>query len=121
MKTLNDLISEVRMHLQDTRPTVQRYTDAELVALTNSAFRRAKSLRPDLFLSSLDAPRIEVPTYTTADLLLPVPLEFPLEEQFFLPIVFLAVGLAQLRDDEFAVDGRAATMLTNAEKQLIGG
>lgn len=121
MKTLNDLVSEVRIHLQDTRAGLQRYTDTELIALVNSSFRRAKSLRPDLFLSSLDAPRIEMPTYTVTDLAEPTPIEFPLEEQFFLPIVFYTVGLAQLRDDEFAVDGRAATMITNAEKQLTGG
>lgn len=121
MKTLNDIISEARQHLQDTRVGSYRYTDAELVALTNSAFLRVRSLRPDVFMSSIDSPRITQPAYVEADLAAVTPIEFPLEEHFFLPVVSLLTGLAQLRDDEFAVDGRAAAMIANAEKMLLGG
>lgn len=46
---LSDVIAEARTLLQDTHPTLQRYTDAELLKFANQALKRMAILRPDLF------------------------------------------------------------------------
>lgn len=70
-------------------------------------------LRPDLFIEI----NYVIPEYTTADM----GETFPIELQFYNPVVQFVTGFTELADDEFTVDGRAATLLTAFKHQLIGG
>jgi hypothetical protein len=70
-------------------------------------------IRPDLYLGKVSRP----PVYS-ADLLT-APIAAP--SIFFPQIVNYVVGRAELRDDKFATDGRAATLTTAFAASLTGG
>lgn len=109
-RTVGDVITAVRVILNDADG--DRYTDAQLIADFNSATSTAKSLRPDAFrLGEV------LPAYDDTELAE----DFPLSEIFFQPFVYYIAGTAELRDDEFAVDGRAMTLLTAFRRDLTGG
>jgi len=104
-KTVGDVVSEARIILQDTESQLYRYSDAELVTYLNNALLEARRIRPDLFRAYIGQ---AVPSYTASD----IAQDFPLDNMFFPQMVFYVVGSAELRDDEFAVDGRGGTLLT---------
>lgn len=124
-KTLDDLMGEIRLMLKDRRAPY-RYSDADIVEGVNTALREVKRLRPDAYLSytNVTEPVFAVtalPDYSTASLAQVPPTAFPLEEIFYLPVVYHVVGKLQLGDDEFAVDNRAMTLLAAFRQQLLGG
>lgn len=47
--TLGDIIAEARILLQDTRSSLYRYSDADLLKFGNQTLKRMAVLRPDLF------------------------------------------------------------------------
>ena len=106
-KTVGDTITEARVILNDSAGA--RYTDVQLVAAFNNAISEAKSLRPDMFVFGE-----ALPQYTTADFGQP----FPLPQIVFQSFVYFLAGDAELRDDEFAVDGRAMTLLGAFKQKL---
>jgi hypothetical protein len=119
-KTLDDLVNEARLMMQDRREPY-RYTDADILNTINSAFRELKRIRPDAFLSFDFENPINMPTYVEADLgATPTLTAFPCDEMFFMAVVFYTVGKLQLGDDEFAVDNRAMTLLGAFRQQLLG-
>lgn len=108
-KTIGDILTDARVILNDT--SSDRYTDDQLVSDFNYAISTTKGLRPDLFILG------EVlPEYTSADLAE----DFPLPEIVSHGFVYFLVGNAELRDDEFAVDGRAMTLLSVYRRNLTG-
>lgn len=114
-KTLDNLVDESRLMLQDRR-VPYRYTDSDVVEAINSGFREVKRIRPDLFVDY--GAGIPLPSYTTGDLGSAV--AFPINEAFFMAVVFYVVGKLQLGDDEFAVDNRAMTLLASFRSLLLG-
>ncbi len=73
----------------------------------------ARNLRSDLFLSSLRTPFV---IYTPAD----AALEFPIDATYFPAVVGYIAGFIGMEDDEFAVDGRAATLQAMFHAALVG-
>jgi hypothetical protein len=124
-KTLDDLVGEIRLMLKDRREPY-RYSQADVIEAVNSALREVKRLRPDAFLTCCvdgtdGGGTIAMPDYTPADLgLTPTPTAFPIDENFYLAVVFHVVGKLQLGDDEFAVDNRAMTLLAAFRQNLLG-
>lgn len=116
-RTIPELITEARKLLKDTRVSSYRYTDAYLVSLLNGAFGEIERLRPDAILGCCDSE--EVPKYETADAV-DTSKDFPLENQFFMPVVFYIVGVTELADDEFTDEGRAQALINLFRQSLVG-
>lgn len=110
-KTIDDALVDARVILNDTAG--DRYTDADLVSDMNSAISMTKMLRPDAFKLGEVLPEFDV-----TDLNLGT--DFPLAEIFYQSFVYYLAGNAELRDDEFAVDGRAMTLLATYRRNLTG-
>lgn len=108
-KTIGDILTDARVILNDT--SGDRYTDEHLISDFNYAISQTKALRPDLFILGE-----ALPEYTTSDLAV----DFPLPEIVSQSFVYYLSGNAELRDDEFAVDGRAMTLLTAYRRNLTG-
>jgi len=111
-KTVGDAISEARTILHDTDSQLYRYSDDDLVAYLNNALLEARRIRPDLFRAYINQ---SIPSFTTADFAS----AFPVDEMFFPQFVFYVAGSAELRDDEFTVDARAATLLNQFVAKLL--
>jgi hypothetical protein len=107
-----DILSQIRVLLQDTDNTIgqYRYTDAELIANINMGLLEMYRIRPDIFLQL----NFQIPLVTT-DLSVP----WPLEPQYAPSIVYYAVGMAQMRDDEATQDARASSFLGKFTSMLI--
>lgn len=116
-KTIADVVTEARQMLQDAREPF-RHTQVYLVSLMNTAFLEVYRERPDAYMGCC-GDDIEVPSYTEGDLTAnPVP-PFPIDERlFFQAVVYHIVANAQLQDDEFAVDGRAVTLIQTFRTML---
>lgn len=109
-RTVQDVITKARIPLNDTAG--DRYLDIEMTGYVLDALHQARSVRPDLFVAAFTA---TVPD----ELELTDP--FPLPDQFFRAVVDFVSGSAELRDDEFAVDGRAMTLLQALNSKLLKG
>lgn len=109
-RKVKDLLSRVRVTLQDTEAV--RYLTPELLGYMNDAVLEARSIRPDLFVRDFNGSFNDVTDPEAA---------FPLPDQFFPAVCHYVCGRAELRDDEFAVDGRAMTLLAAFSKKLVGG
>lgn len=108
MATIQDVIDEARVILQDAAKV--RYTDAQLTKICNYALFTANRLRPDLFFSSIG----------TAQTALTVGNTFPLPPQYEPVVSNYVASRAEMRDDEYSVDGRAATLLSEFKAALLG-
>lgn len=112
-KSIDDALLDARVILNDAAG--DRYTDAQLVSDLNNAISMTKMLRPDVFILGE-----ALPEFTAADLVQVPATDFPLPEIFYQSFVYFLAGNAELRDDEFAVDGRAMTLLTVYRRNLTG-
>ena len=103
-----------------------RYQQTDVLEAINTALREVKRTRPDAFLTCCvdgtdGGGTVTMPDYTEADLGLDPATPFPIDEIFYMAVVFHAVGKLQLGDDEFAVDNRAMTLLASFRQILLGG
>ncbi len=117
MRKVSDLIARVRVVLQDEDPDNYRYPTTNIVGYLNDAVVEAKRLRPDMFIGRylVDIPQVpETPTDYSV-------IKFPLPDSCFTAAVDYCAGRCELRDDEFAVDGRAMTFLNSFSQKLMGG
>jgi len=112
-KTVSDAITEARVLLHDTDPQLFRYSTPELLSYLNNALLETRRLRPDLFRAYIGQP---VPSYADGD---DLSVAFPIDEMFFPQVVFYITGSAELRDDEFTVDARAATLLNQFAAKML--
>ena len=103
-RTVQDLITEARVYIQDTGVDTYRYSDADLVNYLNNSLVEVRRLRPDFFVNSFDT---AVTQFTTAEL----GSDFPIDEQFFTAAAYFVAGSAALRDDENVVNARALGLL----------
>jgi hypothetical protein len=92
-----------------------RYTDEDLISDMNSAVSMTKMLRPDAFILGE-----ALPEFTVADVNTSPATDFPLPDIFYQSFVYYLAGNAELRDDEFAVDNRAMTLLAAYRRNLTG-
>ena len=100
LDTVEKLITDARVLLQDTVDSPYRYADADLLSALNEAFPEAKKLRPDLFLTG------SMPEYTTVD-----GTAITVDPMYRVAFLYYVVGRAQMRDDEPSEDQRAAAFL----------
>lgn len=124
MQTGDLLLSQVRGILQDRKVDSYRYSDIDLVQALNTALTEVRRLRPDAFAGSFttqatpqfyeDGNPSPPPGY------IPLSDPWPVDEMFFSPTVVYVAGYAELRDDEFTVDGRATSLLQRFAMQLMG-
>ncbi len=122
-KTYQDVITEVRVLLQDTDSDSYRYSETVLIGIYNRGLQAVARVRPDACYDLYTENSLEVPElvesspssgqtiYTDA---------FGLEMQFFNPLVSYLVGIAELVDDEYTEDGRAAMLLQAFKAELLG-
>lgn len=122
-KTYQDVVTEARVLLQDTESSAYRYSDTVLLAILNRALRSLATIRPDACYDLFSANSLNVPelvesapgsgqvAWTDA---------FGLEFQFFNPLVHYVTGVAEIVDDEYTADGRAALLLNEFKRSLLG-
>lgn len=117
-KTVEQIILGARVILQDEVDPF-RYTQDELLSHLNNSLYELKRLRPDAWLSWFGK---ELPEYTniSADLAS----QIPINPIFYQQIIYYVAGYAELRDDEYTVDGRAAVLLqafvANVSTPMLG-
>lgn len=114
MATIQNLLDEARLLLQDSR-TPYRYTDDVLVPVLNRALQELNRIRPDAFFDTFDDVETVVPVLTTADLAT----NFPVAMMYYAPVLYYVVGAVELSDDEFAVEGRASVLLSRFTASVL--
>ncbi len=122
-KTYQNLITESRELLQDTKPTTERYTDTTLIGILNRGLQDLGRIRPDSFYSlyltnSLNIPEIVISgagsgQVNWTDVV-------GIEMQFYPPLVAYVTAVAEIVDDEYTVDGRAALLLNQFKMSTLG-
>ena len=113
MATFQQIMNSARVILNDVildDNTVTRYSEPELLEFARAALVDARKLRLDLFLSNMTG---AFPTYLATDTV-------PIPEEYVIPLVDYVIHRAELRDDEFAVDGRAATLYQKFKNGMVG-
>ena len=113
MATFQQIMDDARVLLNDVKldvDTVTRYSEAQLLLYAQQALYEARRVRPDLFLSNLTG---DFPAYATTD-------NAPIPEAYVVPLIDYVISRAEMRDDEFAVDGRAATLFQKFKSGLMG-
>jgi hypothetical protein len=103
-RTLGELVEHARGILQDATGA-PRYSDDDLCRYATEALVEMRRMRPDIFLVyGLETPIAPLTTANFADSL-------PVADAFFTALVNFVVGRAELREDEYTNDGRAAGLL----------
>lgn len=112
MSTFQQVLNDARVLLNDVifdDTTMPRYTDVQLMVYARQAVVETRRVRPDLFLSNLTT---DFPAFTPTN-------DIPIPEQYVVPLVDYVVARAEMRDDEFAVDGRATALLKKFKAGLV--
>jgi hypothetical protein len=113
MATFQSITDEARVLLNDEmldETTVVRYTEAQLRGYARQGLVEARRVRPDLFLSNLTG---AFPAFEATD-------SVPLPDEYHVCLVDYITHRAELRDDEFAVDGRASALYQKFKAGLMG-
>lgn len=87
-----------------------RYETSELESYVTFAVREARRIRPDLFLGTFKDAIADLVSGSA----------FPMPDEYAPVVAHYVAGRAELRDDEFAADGRAVTLLKLYHEQLMG-
>lgn len=109
-RTVKDVVDRAGITLQDKSGT--RYLTSELVGYLIDGLHVVRTLRPDLFIGGFGTPLPDTLALTDT---LPVP------DHLFSRLADYVAGSAELRDDEFALDGRAMMLRESLAKQLVQG
>lgn len=122
-KTYQTLVTEARELLQDTGVVSPRYSDATLLNILNRGLHDLSKIRPDLTYTaysnnSLSVPEIVQSTPGTGQVVWTD--TWPWEMWFYNRMVDYLVGVAEITDDEYTVDGRAALLLQQFRNGAIG-
>lgn len=121
-KTYQDVLTEARVLLQDTDSDAYRDSDEVLIAKLNRALQETARLRPDAFdLQFTDGAvgsggALNVPEVTSGNLTD----AFPIDLMFYTPLVYFVTASAELKDDEYASDGRVSVMMSQFRTMLVG-
>lgn len=114
---ISDAILQARQLVQDTRTASLRHSDEKLIGYFNSAMSDVRKLRPDLFLGTSSASLwTDIPFFTVSNL----PDDFPLDTQYFSPVVDYVAGMVGMEDDEYSNDGRAVGLQNRFAMKLSG-
>lgn len=107
MATFQSLITSARTLLADVGGV--RYSDADLLEYANEAVSEARRVRPDLFYGS----------YTTTPGTYLITDTVPLADFYHAYVKDYIVFRAEIREDEYANDGRAMAMLNRFRNGLL--
>lgn len=120
MVTYQTILDDARDLLQDTEAPF-RYTDAVLIRILNRALRELAKLRSDAYWELYSRNSLNVPEIAEEPAGEQVSLDtnFPLDAMFYSPLVAYVVGSAEITDDEYADDGRAAMLLTKFKQDVV--
>ena len=110
-KTIQDIIDEARILIQDTEVGSYRNSNEDLMRWFNNGVLEIRRLRPDIFINLYD---VDVPTYTTDNLTD----NYPYDEQTTTALAYFIAGNNEMKDDEHVETGRAVA-LVNQFKQLL--
>lgn len=108
---ISDTLTRSRQLLNDL-DAPYRHSDEKLLAYFNDAMQRTHSLRPDLFLGTLQ----QTYFYTISDL----GVDFPIDAGYFTAIVDFITSAVEMENDEFATDGRAMSLYSRFIVKLTG-
>jgi len=111
---LGDILDQIRTLLQDTDNSSSagyRYSDDSIVMNINMGLWEMYRLRPDIFLET----SYVVPQFLAGD----PSVTWPIEQQWVPAIVYYAVGMTQVRDDEGTQDTRASAFLQKFNATLV--
>lgn len=114
-KSYQDAITEARQILQDTDSDGYRYSDTILLNKLNRGLQALARIRPDAFWTTFVTDDIVVPEVTAGTL----STTFPLSMQFFNPLVSFIVAWAEVLDDEFTQDSRAAMLMAQFKAEVL--
>lgn len=122
-RTYQNLITESRELLQDTKLSAQRYSDSALLNILNRGLQDLCRMRPDACYNLFSANSLNVPEVVDSspggDQIVWTDV-FNIEMQFYAPLVSYVVGVAEITDDEYTTDGRAALLLQQFRNTTIG-
>lgn len=113
--TVSKAVERVRILLADNE-VPYRNADVAILDGLNMALTEARKLRPDLFLPDVYlwiAPSLDEASMTSGK-------ELPVDPMYFTPVVEYVAGFISLEDDEFAVDGRAVSLLNRFSQKMVG-
>lgn len=135
-KTWQNVLDEARVILNDTEATSNRYTNTMLLAKLNRGLQELGRLRPDAFWAFFDVDDVKIPLIVAvggdanpdtdtaafdetedAEIALDQPFNLPM--LFYSSLVYWVAGSAELVDDEFTVDGRAMTLLSQFKAMVV--
>ena len=122
-KTYQDVVTEARVLLQDTDSSSYRHSNTTLIAMLNRGLQALARIRPDACYdlydnNSLNVPELVESSPGSGQTLWTV--AFGLEMQFFNALVHYVTGMAEITDDEYTEDGRAAMLLGQFKANVIG-
>lgn len=111
--SVGDILDQIRTLLQDTDNSggEYRYSDDSIILNINMGLLEMFRLRPDIFLEN----SFIIPTYNAGHL----EADWALEPQTVPAIIYYAVGMTQVRDDEGTQDTRASAFLAKFSSMLI--
>lgn len=112
-RTVGQVVDAARAVLQDELQPF-RYSTAQLCGFVSEAVGEARRLRPDMFHRTF---RNVIPYFNqnhTTEYL-------PLPDMYFAQVVNYVAGRAEIRDDQFATDNRAMSLLAAFGVSLTGG
>jgi hypothetical protein len=114
--TIGRMLLDARAILNDVVPITgsTRYSDEDLIQAFNSALSEVRAKRPDAFLAT--GLRVGVPQFVMPGDQAEI---FPLDQIFYPLCVNYIVGKSELREDEFAAEGRAVAMLNKFVTGLL--
>lgn len=122
-KTYQTLVTEARELLQDTDTDQTRYTDSTLLNILNRGLHDLSKIRPDLTYTAYNANSLEVPEVVESG---PGAGQvawtdtWPWEMWFYNRMVEYTVAVAEITDDEYTVEGRAALLIQQFRNGAIG-
>lgn len=122
-KTYENLVFESREMLQDTDVDEPRYADSTLLNILNRGLQDLGRIRPDIAYTLFTANSLNIPEIVESgagagqvnwnD-------PFGLEMQFYPAMLSYLVGVAEITDDEYTEDGRAALFMQAFHNNAIG-
>lgn len=122
-KTYQNLVTEARELLQDTKASTERYTDSTLLNVLNRGLQDLGRLRPDAFYAlfannSLNVPEVVVTGAGAGQVNWTATVG--IEMQFYSPLVTYVTAVAEVVDDEYTTDGRAGLLLQQFRMSTLG-
>lgn len=131
-KTWDNILDEARVILKDADG--ERYTDPILLAILNRGLQELRRLRPDAFWDLFDEDDVFPPEVVVTDAdpdddteefdpdedgQIALSADFNLDMMFYAPLVYWVSSSAELVDDEFTEDGRAAMLMTQFKSMVV--